>query len=90
MNKKRLQALLDREISIWSAKSFEQLATEVRDIVSYERGEGADFHQFEVQLLEHTESYVHVCVSVDDGHLLRSVLPVTRSFIVHRDGRREI
>ena len=33
------------------------------------------------QLIEHTAAYVHVMVSVDDGSLPTSILPLSRDFI---------
>jgi hypothetical protein len=58
--------------------------------LAYERGGGASYHQFEVQMIEHQPDYVHVVVSIDDGSFLRSISPMTRSFIVRRDGRVEV
>ncbi len=89
MNKKRLQDLVDAETSDWSRKSFANLVEELTDVVAYERGSDADFHQFEVQMIEHKPDYVHVIVSIDDGSFVRFCAPVTRGFIVHRDGRVE-
>ena len=89
MNKKRLQDLLDAETSIWSHKPFAKLVEELTDVVAYGRGSEADSHQFEVQMIEHEPDYVHVIVSIDDGSFMRSFAPLTRGFIVHRDGRVE-
>ncbi len=87
MNKEFLRKLLDAEISLWSQKTYDRLIEELPDVVAYERGDGADFHQFEVQLLEHTDAYVHVSISIDDGGLWRFISPVATSFIVYADGR---
>lgn len=57
--------------------------------MAYERGSGADGHQFEVNLLEKTDAYVHILVSIDDGSFRRACRPLSSSFIVHRDGRIE-
>ena len=89
MNKKHLQELLDAEAGIWWCKSFANLVEELTDVVAYRRGCGADFHQFEIQMIEHEPDYVHVIVSIDDGGFVRSFSPLTRGFIVHRDGRVE-
>ena len=89
MDRKRLRDLLDAEIAIWAAKPFDDLVGELRDVVAYERGEGADSHQFEVMLLEQEDAYLHICISVDDGTFLKAMSPETRSFIVHCDGRVE-
>ena len=89
MNKKRLQNLLDAETSKWWQKPFAKLIDELTDVATYARGSEADFHQFEVQMIEHEPDYVHVLVSIDDGSLGRFCAPLTRSFIIHRDGRVE-
>lgn len=89
VNKKRLQDLLDAETSSWSQKPFSSLIDELTDVVAYARGSEADFHQFEVQMIEHETDYVHVIVSIDDGGFVRFCAPLTRGFIVHRDGRVE-
>ena len=89
MHRKELRALLDAEIAAWAAKSFDDLVEELRDVVAYERGDGAEAHQFEVLLLEEEDAYLHISISVDDGSFLKSMAPETRSFIVHRDGRVE-
>jgi len=90
MDKKRLQELLDDETGDWSRKSFAELVEELADVVAYGRGAESDFHQFEVQMVEHEPDYVHVLVSIDDGRFFRSLAPLTRGFIVHRDGRVEV
>ena len=38
-------------------------------------------YQVEVEILENTDSYVHVMVAVDDGHLWRAMRPLCSSFI---------
>ena len=90
MDKSRLQGLLDAETKLWAAKSYDQLARELDDVTAYSRGEGEDFHQFEVQIVEHEEAYLHILVSVDDGSFRRSFSPLTTGFFVHRDGRVEL
>ena len=71
-------------------RSFEDLAVDFRDVVAYQRGSGDGYHQFEVQLLENKADYLHICVSIDDGGFAKFIAPMTRSFIVHKDGRVEI
>jgi len=39
-----------------------------------------------VELLENTEKYIHVVVSVDDGSLPASIWPLTNSFIRDKSG----
>jgi hypothetical protein len=90
MTKSELQRLLDAEVDELSRRSYATLVDDLSDVLAYERGGGASYHQFEVQMIEHEPDYVHILVSVDDGGFLRSFSPITRSFIVHRDGRIEI
>jgi len=87
MTKSELRRLLDAEVDELSRRSYARLVDDLLDVVAYERGGGASYHQFEVQMIEHEPDYVHVVVSIDDGSFLRSFAPITRSFIVHRDGR---
>ena len=59
--------------------SYEQLIAELHDTRAYEVE--SNRYQVEVWLLEKTVDYVHVAVSVDDGTLPASLVPLTRSFI---------
>ena len=88
MKKEQLADLLAAEIEAWSLKTYGQLIQELADVVAYQR-EDPESHQFEVQILETTPEYVHVVISADDGSFWRSFSPVTRTFIVHHDGRTE-
>jgi hypothetical protein len=90
MTKSELQRLLDAEVDELSRRSYARLVDDLPDVLAYQRGGGPGYHQFEVQMLEHEPDYVHVLVSIDDGSFWRSVSPITRSFIVHRDGRVEV
>ena len=91
MEKEDLRKLLDAEVASWAEKPFEQLIAELDDVVAYGRNEGdAAFHQFEIMPLERKDAYIHVSVSIDDGTLWRSFSPLSRDFIVYRDGRVEI
>ncbi len=90
MKKTRLKSLLDAETAVWSQKTFTELVEELADVAASQRGQGADFHQFEAEAIEVTPDYIHVLLSVDDGSLWRAYSPLTRGFIVHRDGRVEI
>jgi hypothetical protein len=40
-------------------------------------------------MIEQEPEYLHILVSVDDGSFRKFVAPLTRGFIVHRDGRVE-
>ena len=89
MRKIELQRLLDAEVDAWSSKTFARLVEELSDVVAYQRGDKTEFHQFEIELIEREADYIHVAVSVDDGSFRRSLAPLSRSFIVFRDGRVE-
>jgi hypothetical protein len=86
MDKDELRLRLGCEVGRWSAKSYDALKTELRDVVAYSLGEGLEFYQVEVQLLESEPEYVHVGVAVDDGGW-RAYMPRSTSFLVYRDGR---
>ena len=61
--------------------SCEQLLVELRDIKAYTVENDSKTYQVEVQLLENTDTYLHVMVAVDDGHLPASFKPATDTFI---------
>jgi hypothetical protein len=54
--------------------SSERLIAELHDVQAYEIGAESKRYQVEVQLLEDTDTYVHVLVAVDDGGLLTSIV----------------
>ena len=83
--REELQVVLDREVARWSRMSCEELASELREEQTYEIEVESKRYQVEVQLLENTNLYVHVCVSVDDGSLLRSISPSTTGFIKQKN-----
>ena len=89
MQKHQLKGLLDAEVDEWSRKPYSRLLDELSDVAAYQRDGKVGFHQFEVQMVEREPDYVHVIVSIDDGSFLRSMSPLSRSFIVHRDGHIE-
>jgi hypothetical protein len=82
--RKEWQKVLDSEVKRWSAMSCAQLASELHDVQAYEVEFESKQYQVEVELLENTERYLHVIVSVDDGSLPASLSPLTHSFICHR------
>ena len=69
------------EVARWSAMSWEELATELREAREYQVELDSKQYQVEAQLLENTAAYVHVSVSVDDGSLPQSIVPSSQSFI---------
>jgi hypothetical protein len=82
------QPVLDVEVKKWSAKSCVELDTELLNVQAYEVGFEGKKYQVEVQLLENTGEYVHVCVEVDDGSLPASFRPLSSSFIRQRHESR--
>ena len=73
--------VLEAETTRWKAKPWKRFVTDLTEEQFYEvEFEGKKF-QIEVQLLENTDEYIHVCVSVDDGSLPASLSPMTASFI---------
>jgi hypothetical protein len=76
--------ILDAEVKRWSAMSWEQLVSEVRDLDVYEVELDSKKYQVEVEILENTEKYVHVSVSVDDGSLPASIWPASHTFTLEK------
>jgi hypothetical protein len=73
--------VLDAECERWAAKSCDRLVADLSGHRSYEILFDLKKYQVEVELLENTNEYVHVVLAVDDGSLLASIMPATRSFI---------
>ena len=61
-----------------------QLISQLADPQTYEVE--SKKYQIEVQILENTDSYVHVGVAVDDAHFWRAMRPLSSSFIRRKDG----
>jgi hypothetical protein len=79
-----IQPVLDAEVERWSKKTCEELAAQLKEEQNYEVGHDSKRYQVEVQLLENTNSYVHVMVCVDDGTLGTAISPSSRTFIRSR------
>jgi hypothetical protein len=77
----KLRAHLAKEVKLWSLKTNDQLRQELTDVVAMVRDNGEDSYNLEVQLVEDTPDYVHVCVSVDDGSIFGA--PAPANGIVH-------
>jgi hypothetical protein len=75
------QPVLDAEVRKWSAKSCAKLIAELGDEQSYDVEFEGKKYQVEVQMLENTDKYVHVCVDMDDGSIPPSFRPLNQSFI---------
>ena len=76
-----MQAVLDIEVKRWSDMSVDELTSRLTDLRNYQLERGGIVYQFEVQLLENTDDYVHIDVSVDDGRLPYSLRPLGTDFI---------
>jgi hypothetical protein len=76
--------VLDAEMKRWSAMSCDQLIVELRDTRAYEVEFEGKPYQVEVELLENTDQYLHVTVSVDDGSLPTSISPSTGTFLCYK------
>ena len=87
MDESRLLEWLEREVDRWSEKSPDELVEALKRPVGYEQGADGAWRQYEVQLLENTDDYVHVGIGIDDGSEELSRSPLTTSFLVYRDGR---
>jgi hypothetical protein len=79
--REKWQKVLDVEVARWSELSWEELVSELREARAYQVELESKPYQVEAQLLENTADYVHVSVSVDDGSLPQSIVPLTHSFI---------
>jgi hypothetical protein len=80
------QPVLDAELKRWEAKPWQRLISELTDEQCYEVALEFKKYQVEVQLLENTDTYVHVGVSVDGGSLPASLRPLSSSFIRKKTG----
>ena len=75
---------LEAEMKRWSAMSCDQLISVLADEQVYEIEFESKMLQVEVQLLENTDTYIHVGIAVDDGHWLRAMHPLSSSFICEK------
>jgi hypothetical protein len=73
--------VLEAEIKRWSETSLGRLISTLVNVQTYEVKFGAKPYQIEAELLENTDSLIHVGVSVDDGHFWRAMRPLSSSFI---------
>jgi hypothetical protein len=78
------QVILEAETRHWSAMTCEQLIAELHEEHVYSVEVESKRYQVEVQLLENTNEYVHVAVSIDDGSLPWSIVPLSNSFVLKK------
>jgi len=81
------QEVLQAEMQRWSALTYDQLLALLRTTTAYQIERGSRTFQVEIEALENTPEYVHVAISVDDGSVPASFVPVTQSFVTTRPGR---
>jgi len=84
--RKEWRRVLASEVERWSAKSGQELVTELEDVQAYELEFDSKLYQVEVQLLENTEECVHVLVAVDDCSFTGSISPEADTFICRKTG----
>jgi hypothetical protein len=85
MKKEELKRCLQAEVNAQALKSYDEFL-HTKDTNGYEKGSGKEWYQVTITVLEKTEEYVHVMVSVDDGRW-RAFFPLSHSFLIHKDGR---
>jgi hypothetical protein len=83
-DRKKWREVLEREVAFWSEKTYEQLVAELPSTKAYQVRVDSVEYNVEVELIENTESYIHVTVGVDDGRLPSAVFPVSDSFILKK------
>ena len=90
MTEAQLRELLSYETLDWAERSPGDIVAELAKPQTYGRGTGDTWHEIEVTLLEATDDYIHVKISIHDGSLVWALKPITSSFLIYRDGRIEI
>jgi len=85
IRRERWRPVLDAESVRWKGKGWRKLVFELQEDAVYEVETESQRFQVEVQLLENTDRYIHVCVSVDDGSLPASLTPISTSFILNKE-----
>ena len=83
---KQWSKVLDLEVQRWSAMPYEELLSALQHLHTYEIETASKKYQVEVDILEQTDQYLHVMVTVDDGSLPVSILPSCRTFICTQQG----
>jgi hypothetical protein len=83
--RKEWAPVLEQETARWSAKSHEQLLSELREGQAYEVTLNSKRYTVEVELLENTPTYLNVAVAVDDGSMPASIAPLTTNFLCRKD-----
>ena len=76
--------ILDAELKRWSATPLDEIVEKLRECQCYEVVSGSKKYQVEIEMVENTEAYIHLMLSVDDGSLLHSIFPLTDGLILHK------
>ncbi len=85
MNRRqRWRKVLEAEVQRWSALPYDRLQAQLAATEVYEVADGPQRYQVEIDVLENTKEYVHVMLSLDDGSLPLSLVPVIDSFITNK------
>ena len=79
--KEEWKKILDSEVERWTAKSIEQLLSELREVQAYQVTVDSKMYNVEVELLENKPAYLHVCVGVEDGTFPALMSPLSQTFI---------
>ena len=90
MTEAQLRELLSQETLAWPERSPADIVAELATPQTYRRGKGDTWHEIEVTLLEATDDYIHIKISINDGSLVWTLKPITSSLLIYRDGRIEI
>lgn len=78
--------MLESELKKWAELSYAQIVSKLRETEEcYEVEVNSTTYQVEIAILERTDSYLHLSISVDDGSLPASLRPASSSFIVHKN-----
>jgi hypothetical protein len=75
------QTVLRAELDRWRFMTKDQLLAELEDALAYVVFCDNKEYQVEVAILENTDNYVRVAVSVDDGTIPASLHPLSDSFL---------
>ena len=79
--KEEWKAVLSAELDRWRLMTKDQLLAELEDVKAYVVFCDNKEYQVEVAILENTDNYVRVAVSVDDGTIPASFHPLSDSFL---------
>jgi hypothetical protein len=76
--------VLEAEVKRWTQVPLDQLIEELHEAQAYEVPMGSKRYKVQVDLLENTDKYVHVIVSVDDGTLPWSMVPLSEGILRYK------